>query len=83
MPTVAVVDGIRIVIFSNDHDPPHFHAYLAEHTLRVEIASGMVMGRKGPAAMESKLSAWTAAHRWELMEAWTAVRQGRAPRRID
>ncbi len=25
MPTIAIVDGILIVLYFNDHAPPHFH----------------------------------------------------------
>jgi Domain of unknown function (DUF4160)/Protein of unknown function (DUF2442) len=37
MPLVAIVDGIRLMIFFKDHDPPHFHAISAEYRLKVEI----------------------------------------------
>ncbi len=26
MPTIAIVDGVKIQMFYNDHIPPHFHA---------------------------------------------------------
>src|SRR5690349_25179817 len=29
MPTVAVVDGVRIVFYANEHPPAHFHAVFA------------------------------------------------------
>ncbi len=31
MPTVAIVDGVKIVFYTNEHPPPHFHAKVAEH----------------------------------------------------
>jgi hypothetical protein len=36
MPTIAVVDGITIAIYYNDHNPPHLHAMQAEHEFRVD-----------------------------------------------
>ena len=39
MPTVAVVDGVKILIFYNDHTPPHFHAVLGENEMLVAIRS--------------------------------------------
>ncbi len=83
MPTIAIVDGIRVVIFPNDHDPPHFHAILAEHRIRIEILSNRVMGPNGPASMERKVLSWSGMRRAALMEAWTAIREGRTARRID
>ncbi len=29
MPTIAIVEGVRIMIFLNDHLPPHLHALFA------------------------------------------------------
>ncbi len=83
MPTVAIVDGIRVVIFLNDHAPPHFHAFLGEHTLRVEIGSGAVLGGSGPAAMRRKLVDWAKEHAPALQAAWNEARNGRSPQRID
>ncbi|KQT52623.1 MULTISPECIES: DUF4160 domain-containing protein [unclassified Aureimonas] len=83
MPTIAIVDGIRIVIFFNDHDPPHFHAILGETSLRMSIASGTVMGDRGPASMERKLGRWLDEHRDEMMLAWKAVRAGQRPQGIE
>jgi hypothetical protein len=31
MPVGALFYGIKILIFFEDHDPPHFHAAFAEH----------------------------------------------------
>jgi hypothetical protein len=37
MPTIAIVDGVRLIMYWNDHAPPHFHALFAEHRAVVEI----------------------------------------------
>jgi hypothetical protein len=39
MPVVAIVDGMLILLFFNDHDPPHFHVEYGEHRARVSIAT--------------------------------------------
>lgn len=83
MPTIAIVDGIRIVIFLNDHDPPHFHAFLGEITVRMTIASGAVMGDRGPATMERTLARWLDEHRDEMTLAWADIRAGRRPQEIE
>ena len=31
MPVVAIVDGVKIVFYANEHPPAHFHATIAEH----------------------------------------------------
>jgi len=82
VPVVAIIDGIRVLTFPHDHDPPHFQAFLAEHRIKVDIHACAVIGPRGPLAMERKLLAWTAEHTTELLAAWSAVRAGRKPERI-
>ena len=39
MPTIAIVDGVKIQMFYNDHTPPHFHATIAGEEVLVSIRS--------------------------------------------
>jgi hypothetical protein len=43
MPTIAVVAGVRIIIYPKDHLPPHLHAKLAEHEAMISIVTGDVL----------------------------------------
>jgi hypothetical protein len=43
MPTVAVVDAVKIQFFAREHPPPHFHAVFAEYRAQIEIATLQVM----------------------------------------
>jgi len=31
MPTIKIIDNIKIDVYSRDHPPPHFHAKYAEY----------------------------------------------------
>jgi hypothetical protein len=84
MPTIAYVDGIAIILFWNDHDPPHFHAEGAGFKARLLIGDGSLIDAKGtirPAELRS-LRVWTAHHRDELLENWYRVRAGKLPLKI-
>ena len=37
MPTVEIVNGIKISIYNGDHRPPHIHAKYNEYEILVEI----------------------------------------------
>jgi hypothetical protein len=37
MPTVAVVDGVKIKFYPSDHPPPHFHTEFGEHRASIHI----------------------------------------------
>jgi hypothetical protein len=38
MPTVAVIDGVKIQFYAAEHPPPHFHAVFAEYRASIGIA---------------------------------------------
>jgi Domain of unknown function (DUF4160) len=37
MPVVAIVDGVKIAFYANEHPPAHFHATIAEHRAVIDI----------------------------------------------
>jgi len=37
MPTVLRVDGFRVIIWPNDHAPPHVHVFSAEAQATIEL----------------------------------------------
>ena len=39
MPTIKIIDSIKILIYFNDHLPPHFHAVYNEYEVLIEIKS--------------------------------------------
>jgi hypothetical protein len=39
MPTVAVIDGISVRFYNDEHPPPHFHVVAAEHQAVIRIDS--------------------------------------------
>ena len=82
MPVVAIVDGMLIILFFNDHDPPHFHVEFGEFKARVSIATSEIIEGRLPVAKRRKLLEWAKAHREELGQAWKEVRQDRKPQRI-
>src|SRR3954447_19558485 len=46
MPTIAIVEGVRIVIYLNDHLPPHLHALFAGQEIKLSIVKGEVLSGK-------------------------------------
>jgi hypothetical protein len=62
MPVIAIVDGAEIKVFSNDYNPPHIHAVLAEHHCRISIVTGEVMSGTLPKAKFHKTRKWLELH---------------------
>jgi hypothetical protein len=39
MPTIAIVDGVKIMMYANDHPPAHFHALFAEDRAVIDVGT--------------------------------------------
>jgi hypothetical protein len=77
MPTIAIVEGVRIVIFLNDHLPPHPCALFAGQKVRLSIATGEVLSGKLPRPKLKTIQTWLAANREEVAYIWREIRAGR------
>jgi hypothetical protein len=82
MPTIAVINGIRIVIRYNDHPPPHFHAMQGGAEMRVRIADLAIMSSNAPANMERTVVAWAAQHQAALALRWVCAQSAQPLGRI-
>jgi hypothetical protein len=74
MPTIAIVLGVRIIIYPKDHLPPHLHAKFAEHEAMISIATGHVLEGSLPRAKLSAVQAWLAKHRGQVAFVWREIR---------
>ena len=74
MPTIAVVMGVRIVIYPKDHLPPHLHAIFAEHKVMISIVTGDVLEGSFPRAKLKAVQNWLASHREQVAYVWDEIR---------
>ena len=85
MPTIAIVDGIRMMIFPLDHNPPHVHAFGADFRLKLAIADAAVLEARGtvrPAVLR-RLQSWTVEHRERLAAVWLDATAGRPIGKVE
>ena len=82
MPTVAVIDGVKIQFFPDEHPPPHFHAKFAEFTAQIGIDPVVILKGALPANKRQDVLDWANARRSLLREAWTTMASGRKPEKI-
>jgi hypothetical protein len=73
MPTVAVVDGVKIVFYANEHPPAHFHAVIAEHRAVVDIIHLEIIAGSMPMAKRGKVLFWAGQHKDALLERFAAA----------
>ena len=82
MPTISEFYGIFILMYYNDHGPPHFHARYAEHEALIRIDPlGILKGNLPPKAL-SLVMEWAAIHQQELMKDWKLVENLQKPEKI-
>jgi hypothetical protein len=70
VPTVASFNGVIIILYFNDHAPPHFHARHGDHEAAITITPAGVLAGKLPAAATKDVLAWATRHTAELMANW-------------
>lgn len=71
MPVICEFYGIKILLYWEDHSPPHFHARYGEFEIYVDIAKGVVIRGFFPVKQLKLVLAWCELHREELMEDWS------------
>ncbi len=80
--TVAIIDGVKIDFYFDEHPPPHFHARYAEFIAQVDIATLDIIKGSLPAPQLQTVRQWGMLRREQLREAWDACAAGRNPGRI-
>ena len=85
MPTISMFFGIiiRIYFAPKEHQPPHFHAYYAEHKATVDIQTCEILEGELPKKQKKLVLAWAELHQEELMANWKLVMNGETPFKIN
>ena len=82
MPTIAVVDGVKIQMFYADHTPPHFHASIGGDEVLIAIANLDVIRGSLPPARLRRILAWARQHQGQLALNWIKCQDGEVPENI-
>jgi hypothetical protein len=73
MPTAKNFGSYRIMLFAEDHNPPHVHVIGPEFQAKVRIADAAVFAGSIPARHRREALAWIAANRDRLMAKWNEI----------
>lgn len=58
MPTIKILDSVKIDIYSREHPPPHFHVIYAEHEELLDIQTLETLKGSVPAKQRKKVIDW-------------------------
>lgn len=68
MPTIIIIEGIKIEVYPGDHNPPHFHANYVEHEVLVNIKTGELLAGDMPPKQLKKVLGWAKENEQLLLE---------------
>lgn len=85
MPTVAILFGMSVMFFYNDHEPPHMHVEGPDFSAKMDLADLSISEVQG--TMRSgeirRLRAWARRHQSELWDNWLRARAKKPLRKIE
>lgn len=67
MPTIKIIDAIKIDVYSREHPPPHFHALFAEHEELIIIGSLETYAGYLPQVQRNKVIKWALQNKIMLL----------------
>lgn len=70
MPTIKLIDSIKILIYFNDHMPPHFHAIYNEFEEVFVIETLESYAGELPKKQRKKVLVWAATNKEYIIEKW-------------
>ena len=68
MPTIKIIDSIKIDVYSREHPPPHFHVLWAEYEELIVIETLETYVGYIPAAQRKKVIKWAKTQKELLIE---------------
>ena len=70
MPTISMFYGIKIMMFFDEHNPPHFHAVYDDFRASIRINDLAIMNGSLPPKALGLIVEWASLHKNELAENW-------------
>jgi hypothetical protein len=74
MPELCRFLGISILMYFNDHSPPHFHVRYNEHRAVFAVSDLTMTEGRLPPRVAGLVLEWAQLRRTELEAAWAALR---------
>ena len=83
MPEISRFYGIIILMYFDEHNPPHFHARYGSEKVAIEVASLRVLEGRLPSRALGLVIEWASQHQEELMMNWEAARSNQPLNKIQ
>ncbi len=77
MPVITRFCGIKVMMYYDEHNPPHFHAEYNDHKALVDINDAKVIKGALPSSELKMVLGWAVLHRDELLDNWRLAKEGK------
>lgn len=81
MPKISEFKGMKIYVYFDDHDPPHFHVR-GEDKAEIYINTGKYKNGLLPLKKQRDIIVWLNKHRNDIMKTWKDCQEFKEPRKI-
>ncbi len=71
MPEICRFLGIIIMMYFDEHNPPHFHVRYNEYQATLDIQTLNILAGRLPAKVRGLVEEWAELHRDELVQMWS------------
>lgn len=78
MPEISRFLGIIIVMYYQEHNPPHFHVRYNEYKAAISINDLALLKGRLPPKVFGLVIEWASQHQNELIEDWKLAQQAQA-----
>ncbi len=75
MPTLARIENLKIQMFADDHNPPHFHLVTPDHEALVQISDFQVLAGSIDRRDYEAAIAWAAENGNVLEDTWKRLNE--------
>lgn len=73
MPALKDFGSFRIMMFIDDHNPPHVHVVTPDREAKIALRDGRVLAGDVPAKTLRRARAWIADNRATLLGKWQSL----------
>jgi len=70
---IKIIDGIKIYIYARDHNPPHFHVYIAEYEELILIEDLTTYSGGLPKKYRKKVMTWAEQNSNFILREWNRL----------
>lgn len=83
MPVISWFYGIKVTMYYDEHNPPHFHEAYNGGKACIDIERARVFAGTLPSKQLKLILAWCVIHQEELMQNWKLAEEGKPLNKIE